>query len=75
MINFKIVKGRRYWGMTQDDLTTFAEIIWLLKHSPPPIGFNRKPLTSKQVKIVDAFYEWINYEPDYAEQINKKTGQ
>jgi len=75
MISFKQVKGRQYWGMSKDDLTVFAELIWLLKHNPPPIGFNRKPLTTKQERIIDDFYDRIIFGDNYAESLNAKTGQ
>jgi len=75
MINYREIKGRPYWGMSKDDLSIFAELIWLLKHTPPPIGFNRKPLTLKQQNMIEDFFQRINYGEDYAKQLNTKNGQ
>jgi len=75
MINYKNVKGRSYFGMSNDDLAIFAQVIWLLKHTPSPVGFNRKPFTTKQQKTIDDIYDLINFGEDYAEKLNSHHGQ
>ena len=75
MINYKQVKGRSYFGMSADELATFAELIWHWKHDPKPIGFNRKPMTKKQEKLIETFFDLINFPEDYAEMLNKRHGQ
>jgi hypothetical protein len=47
MITYIQQKQRHLFGMNSFDLTIFAELVWLLKHTPPAVGFNRKPFTAK----------------------------
>lgn len=69
-------KGKRHvFAMNDGDLKTFAEVVWLLRNTPPPIGFNRKPLTFKQQKMVDELFERMAYPDNYAEMLNKTNGQ
>lgn len=75
MITYSRKGNRHTFGMNKDDLDDFAELMWLLKHTPPPLGFHRKPLTLAQQRIVDAFSSLITYPPDYAGIVNAKTGQ
>jgi len=73
MIGFKREKGRNWWGMNTEDMATFAELIWHLRNDPKPIGFNRRPMTKKQERIVEDIFDLINYPPDYAECLNKRN--
>jgi hypothetical protein len=75
MITFLKVKNRHTFSMSKDDLDNLAEVIWLLKHSPPPCGYNRRPLTTKQQKVVDDIFDLIAYPDGYGEALNNKTGQ
>jgi len=69
-------KGKRHnFGMNDDDLQTHSEVLWLLYHTPPPVGFNRKPFTMKQQKHIDELFSRIKYPDNYAEVLNKLTGQ
>lgn len=69
-------KGNRHtFGMNTEELKTFAELIFLLRNTPPPIGFNRRPLTQKQKEIVEHLFERISYPEDYSESLNKRNGQ
>ena len=69
-------KGKRHtFGMNDGDFDTFAEILWALKHTPPPAGFNRKPFTTKQVKIIEEMFSRLGYADDYAQYINRINGQ
>ena len=61
--------------MNEEDLLIFAEVVWLLRTSPPPIGYNRKPLTIKQQKMIDELFSRISYPENYAEHLNKLHGQ
>ena len=61
--------------MNGADMEIFAEVMWLIKHAPPPMGFKRRPLTVSQQAIVDRFNDLITYPPDYETIINAKTGQ
>jgi hypothetical protein len=49
--------------------------VWIWKHNPPPIGFNRKPMTRKQEKIIEDIFDHVNYPENYAELLNKKNEQ
>jgi hypothetical protein len=75
MITYRHEKRRHVLSMTNQDLADLAEVIWLLKHTPPPMGYQRKPMTGPQQKIVDNLYDIIGYPADYAALINSKTGQ
>jgi hypothetical protein len=75
MITYTKKGKRHYWGMNDDDFEAYYEIIWLLKHTPPPIGFNRKPFSFRQQRFIDETYDRISYSDDYNEKINKKNGQ
>ena len=75
MITFRKEKNRNWWGMSQDDQATFSELIWLLKHTCPPIGFNRKPLTKKQEKMIEDFFDMIAYPDNFTEYMNQRHGQ
>jgi hypothetical protein len=61
--------------MNSSDLVVFAELMWLLKHTPPSVGFNRKPLTIKQQKVVEDIYDLITYPDNYSEELNRRNGQ
>jgi hypothetical protein len=66
---------RHIFTMSEENFQTFAEVIFLLKHTPPPIGFNRKPFTAGQVKIIEEVYSRMGYSDDYGEYLNKLHGQ
>lgn len=69
-------KGRRHtFAMNDEDMGVFAEVIWLLKHAPPPMGFKRRPLTTSQQKVVDRLNDLIMFPTDYEQFLNAKTGQ
>ena len=69
-------KGKRHnFGFNDEDFDTFAEVLWLLKHTPPPIGFNRKPFTMKQIRIIEEMFSRLGYNEDYATYLNKMNGQ
>lgn len=69
-------KGRRHSiSMNDKEFDAFAEVIFLLNHTPPPVGFNRKPLTSQQKNIVEGIYNTFSYHPEYKTYLNKKTDQ
>lgn len=61
--------------MTEAEMAALAEVIWLLRHSPPPIGFTRKPLTFAQNQIVQAVYDLIEYDDNYWDFMQKRNGQ
>ena len=75
MINFKKEKSRSYWGMGQEDMVVFAELIWHLKHDPKPMGFHRKPYTPKQEKLINDFYDLIAFPDDFETVLNSRHGQ
>jgi hypothetical protein len=75
MITYLKKNQRNVFSMNPRDLSVFAELLWVLKHSPPPIGFNRKPLTAEQQRVVDDLFCLIDYPDGYAESLNIKTGQ
>ena len=75
MITYRHEKRRHILSMTDNDLSDLAEVVFLLKHTPPPLGYCRKPLTTPQEKIIDALYDVIGYPTDYAITLNAKTGQ
>ncbi len=75
MITYIKHKQRHLFGMNNSDLSVFAELVWLLKHTPPPIGFNRKPFTIKQRKIIEDIYDLISYPDNYSEELNRKNDQ
>ena len=75
MITFSSVKKRHVISMNDRDLEYFAELIFLLKHSPPPAGYNRKPFTPSQMRVVEELYELIPYPDGYGNMLNAKTGQ
>lgn len=75
MVTYQKVKNRHQFSMSETDLDVFAQLIYLWRHNPQPIGYNRKPLTSKQTKIIEDIYDLINYAPDYNAQLNTHTGQ
>jgi len=68
-------KSRHVFSMSQDDLNVFAEVVWLLKHTPPPVGFNRRPFTVRQSRLVEELYDRIGYPENYNEIINLKHNQ
>jgi hypothetical protein len=61
--------------MNDGDLNTFAEVVWLLNNTPQPVGFNRKPLTFKQRKIVEEMVNLISYPENYSALLNSHNGQ
>lgn len=61
--------------MNSSDLAVFAELMWLLKHTPPPVGFNRKPFTNKQRKLIEDLYDLIDYPNNYPEELNRRNDQ
>jgi len=75
MITYSKKGNRHIFGMNTEDLKTFAEIVFLLRNSPPPIGYNRRPLTMKQKEIVEKIFERINFGEDYGIKLNEKNGQ
>lgn len=75
MITYSSLKGRHIFSFNNDDLSVFAKIVWIWKHNPPPIGFNRKPMTRKQEKIIEDIFDHVNYPENYAELLNKKNEQ
>lgn len=75
MISYRRDKSRNVFSMNDNDLVTLAQVIWLLRHAPPPMGYNRKPLTQKQNKVVEEIYDLIGYPEDYACKLNQHTDQ
>ena len=75
MITYSHKNRRHTFSMNDEDMVNLAEIIWLLKHSPPPMGFKRRPLTAPQQAVVDRFNDLITYPTDFETIINAKTGQ
>lgn len=75
MITYKKVDRKHQFSMSTQDLGDMAELIWLLKHTPPPIGYNRKPFTLGQQRIIEEMYRVIQFPSDFGEFINSKTGQ
>jgi hypothetical protein len=70
------VKGKRHiLGMNEEDFQIFAEVIWLIQHGVPSIGFNRKPLTPKQQKIVEEIFSRFSYDDNFGIYLNRMTGQ
>lgn len=61
--------------MDNMEMKNLCELVWLLKHTPPPIGFNRKPMTIGQQHVVDSLYDTIWFPDDYAATININNGQ
>lgn len=70
MIAYKVDKSRHCFTMSKDDLASFAQLIWHLKHDPPLIGFNRNTMPVKQRAVVEAFYDHIEYPENYGELLN-----
>lgn len=75
MVTYQQNKGRHAFSMNRDDLAIFAELFWLLHHTPPPAGFNRRPFTGKQSKMIEDIHDLIVYPDNYDETMNKKNGQ
>jgi len=75
MIAYRHDKRRHILTFSNADLADMAELIWLLKHTPPPLGYQRKPLTTAQQRVVDNLYDVIQFPPEYGTLINSKTGQ
>ena len=69
-------KGKRHTiGMNESEFQSFAEVIWLLDRGIPPMGFNRKPLTITQKKVIEDIKNRFGYSDDFASYLNTKTGQ
>jgi hypothetical protein len=69
-------KGKRHvWGMNDYDFAIYAEILWLLVHTPPPAGYMRKPFTPEQTRKIDEIYNRIGYPDNFQMMLNQKTGQ
>jgi hypothetical protein len=69
-------KGKRHvWGMNDYDFAVYAEIIFLLEKTPPPVGFNRKPFTPEQKAKINEIYNRIGYPDNFNFMLNQKTGQ
>ena len=75
MITLSTIKRRHVLSMNTTDLGHLAELVWVLYHTPPPVGYNRKPLTAAQRKVVEDLYELIPYPDGYGASLNGKTGQ
>ncbi len=75
MITYSKTGKRHQFAMNTDDLSRFSELVWLLKHTPPPVGYCRKPFTSRQQMVIDDLYDLISYPLDYSSQLNERTGQ
>ena len=75
MITYSHRNRRHSFSMNDENMVNFAEVMWLLKHAPPPMGFKRRPLTTAQQAIVDRFNDLITFPADYEQIINAKTGQ
>lgn len=75
MIVYKKIRNRHYFSLNNQDLADLAEVIWLLKHTPPPVGFHRKPFTPKQEAVIEQLYDRIGFPDNYASYINAKRGQ
>jgi len=75
MITYAKVKQRHVFSMNNRDLSDLAELVYLLKHTPPPAGFNRRPFTTAQQRVVDQLSDLIGYPSDYGTMLNNKTGQ
>ena len=69
MITYAKEKARHVFKMSADDLQVFGEIVWLLRHTPPPVGYQRKPFTHRQERIIEEIYDAFNFAPDYREQL------
>ena len=69
-------KGKRHTiGLNEEEFQTFAEVIWLVKKGVTPMGFNRKPLTTRQQTVIDEMFSRFNYSDDFGIWLNKMTGQ
>jgi len=75
MIAYKHERRRHILSMSSSDLSDLAELIYLLRHTPPPLGYQRKPLTTGQQRIVENLYDTIGFPVDYGSMLNSKTGQ
>ena len=75
MITYCKKVQRHVFAMNSEELKTFAELIFLLRNTPPPIGFNRRPLTQKQKEIIEHIFERISYPDDYGKSINERNNQ
>jgi hypothetical protein len=70
MITYKHEKNRHTFAMNAEDLSVFAQIIWHWKHDPQPVGFNRRRMTAKQLKIIEDIYDLMGYPENYETQLN-----
>ena len=71
-----VKKGKRHTiGMNDSDFVIHSEVIWILTHTPPPCGFNRKDWTVQQKEYFEKMRNLIEYPHDYAELLHAITGQ